>query len=377
MKNNLKISKHKYIHIFYHPGTMFFHPVYEMLQNNLFDMSEHLFVTPYEEDYEKIKHLGNVILVKTKKYKSAKLINLCGDCCDWLILHAMCTNSQVLFIKRKYLKKIIWRSWGHDAIDIGIDLKNGVYSFFRSLIKFLLVRPAWKRRTQKFKVCGGANLVDELKLYETFGRNISFKQMPYGDHLSSSIFSKIKEEKGLAENEVVSVMIGHSGTIADNHFEMIRKLEKWKDKKVKVHIMCPYMGPGDIPRFDMIEQYVNQTWNNNVVIEKKMRPYEEYLHFINDMDVIILDGKESYALGNVCLAVSFEKKIFLNRYGIIKKAFDIDGLPNFCTDEIDNMSWEDFTKPVKYSMKSYSSLFWKSRECVAKKWYELFSALDK
>lgn len=369
-------SKHyNFIHIFHRTDTHFSGMLATAIHDNPeLRPADHLFVTQHEEVAEALRPLGDVYLFRDKSENAHQvvvdMVNTCGEWGDWIIMHSMTKSFYVMKFKRKMLPKIVWRTWGHDVY---IGYNEGIKYFPKNFVKFL-IKPFWKRRLEKFRAVGGANTVDKINLSWL---NQEFVPMPYVAGVTAAQLDEIErttQHPGTGFN----VMIGHSGTSMDNHFSMLRSLERFKDEDIHAYVMFPYYGSGDLIELQKIKEYAARVWTGRgkvTFVENKV-PYLDFLRFLMGMDAVILDGKASYALGNLSIALHFRKKIFLNRDGVIKKAFDADGLPHSCTDEIAGMSYEEFTSPTNYPAELNSSLESKGSEGCVRIWANLLNTLS-
>ena len=105
-------------------------------------------------------------------------------------------------------------------------------------------------------------------------------------------------------------------------------------------------------------------------------PYYDYVKFLNKMDIAIFDGNMSYALGNISVLLLLKKKLFINRNGVIKEAFDEDSIPHKCVEEIDNMELADFIKGIEYPENMGDSMLPYSRERVMRAWKAFFKEFN-
>lgn len=369
------ITHSKYIHILYHYDTLYNESLVRAFNDRaLFCSEEHLFVTPQKNTYEVIKKFDNTLFFETgKEYGQAKkayIINFCAEKCDWIILHSSCKVTEVPMIKSKYLSKIIWRTWGHD--------QWGPYkhvSTLKDVLKSIIIRPIWKKKVCRFKAIGVANSVDTISLKAILGDHCPpcFK-LDYFKIVSPDKHECIKGCQG--KTDVINVMVEHRMVPWRSHLEVLKRLEHFRNNKIEVFLMLIFCDSNFDDYVNEMREYVSSHWNNNVHFVFDFVPFDQYVEFINQMDIIILDGKGSYALGNIDLAIYFRKKIFLNRDGLIKQAFDFEKVPCCCTDEIDNMSFDEFAKPMKYPEKMRTTLEARSNAEEAEDWQKLMDWLD-
>lgn len=369
------ISHCKYIHILYHYDTFYNESLVRAFNDRkYFCPEEHLFVTPHKTTYEAIKKYDNTAFFDTgKEYwkaKKAYIINYCAEKCDWLILHSSCKGTEVPLIKKKYLPKIIWRTWGHDQWGPSTHI-----STLKDLIKETVIRPLWKKRICEMKAIGIANSVDTISL-----RSILGSQCPpcfILNYFKQADPEKLDCLKGTHKaSDTINVMIEHRIVPWRSHLENLKRLEHFSKENIEVYVMLTFSDPNFEDYINEMRDYVSSKWNNNVHFVFDFVPYEQYAEFINQMDIIILDGKGSYALGNVELAIAFREKMFLNRDGLIKQAFDYEKVPCCCTDEIEGMTFEEFSKPIEYPENLHTSLEIRGVAEKVEDWHKMMDWLD-
>lgn len=299
---------------------------------NKFNPEEHCFVSPHKKLCDE---LGNHNVICTSKKRISSMINFYGKYCDWIFLHGYSLSLSDILIKPKFLTKIIWRTWGHD---IGYFYKRN--EPFKNLLKRLLnfIR---KFVIKKFYAIGIANTVDKISVERFFGK-IKTYRMPYPVKVENNIqaFEQIKE------NDCVNVLLGHSGFSNDNHIKILEKLKVYSNKNMRVYIPLAY---GDVNYIEKIKEYVSQENLSFVTILDKFIKVDEYVKFLNSIDIAIFDGTNSYALGNIAWLLKFNKKFYLNKTGIIREAFTMENIPYICVDEIGNITYEEFVKTIDYS----------------------------
>ena len=125
-----------------------------------------------------------------------------------------------------------------------------------------------------------------------------------------------------------------------------------------------------------IKSYGKMLYGEKITFLDEMLPYNQYVELMNDMDVAFFDAKISYALGNISILTKLKKKIFLNKDGVIRRAFDLDGLPYMCTSDLKNISFEEFAKPMVYSDDLNEKLLPVSYEKNIQTWHEILNILE-
>ena len=361
-------NKTKYIHLLWHNELKFSLRLVQLINDVEagFSIKDHVFVTPHEQIYEKLKTYENVVFDNTYgSKKSAAYINLYASKCDWLFVHSMCSPLEFLKIKQIYLHKIVHRTWGGD---LGYDITSisGVKRFVKSIINVFYVR-----RMKRIRLIGVANFVDVLNVKEKIG-NIATHIMPYSvKNGDKAILEVMKENRKI--DQKLSIMIGHSGHMYNKHIEILNSLYRFYNEKIQIYLILSYGYPEYI---EEVKTYGTKLYGDKITFIEDMLPYEQYVRFINDMDIAFFDGEISYALGNIYLLNVLRKKIFLNKNGVIRKAFDLEGLPYMCSSDLENMTFEEFSKPLEYSEDVKKKFVPISYENCIQTWHEIFNLLN-
>lgn len=358
----------KYIHLIWHNELKFSTRLVEMLNDsaNAFCSGEHLFVTPHMQIYKALEEYDNVVLdTEFGPKKSAAYINRYASKCDWLFVHFMCSPLEFLKIKRVYLHKIVHRTWGGD-LGYDLTLSKGLKKFVKSIVNTL-----YARRMKHIRLIGIANTVDVLNVKEKIG-DVATYSMPYPvKGANKALLATMSSPRKV--NDRVNVMVGHSGLPYNNHKVILDALYRFCKEKIQIYVIVSYGYPEYI---NDIKSYGRQLYGEKITFIEEMLPYNQYVELMNDMDIAFFDAKISYALGNISILTFLKKKIFLNKDGVIRRAYDLDGLPYMCTSDLATISFEEFSKPMDYSDELNEKLVPVSYEKKVQTWHEILNMLD-
>lgn len=325
------MRKIMYLHILWHNDIKFIPQLVALInQNAELESSKHFFITPYKDTYEKIKHYPN-----TKLVDNCNLINKYGNRSNWIFVHSIngvaCGFIRFLFIKNKFAKKIIWRTWGHDVLRYHEKEEN---LFIANLKKIYFKLRA--NKIKKFKLIGIANIVDELRIKEEY-KNVKTIFMPYTT--DKNIDSMKYYFDNMSLNDIPKIMVGHYGDALDNHINIIKQLLNYKNDMI----------------ISLVLSYGNNEYINNVIQEARKivdknhleiitdyMDYSDYLKYISTIDVAILSAKHSNALGTLRLLAYYEKKIYLNSSGDIAKGLAFRDCVVNDIQDIGKITFEDF-----------------------------------
>lgn len=326
----LKQGKVKFLHIFLHDGLGFVSKYIDMLNNEheFFNKDEHLFLTNQPRIYETLKHYENIYFVE-----DAKSINKYGDLGEWIIIHALNLSIiQLLSIKRKYAKKIIWRTWGHDVKVL--PYKNNL---LKNIVK-LVYNFLYRNKIKQFYAVGCASDVDVVKIKSFFG-NIRTVRIHY-----SFVKNRLNNLQSIFDNmhqsDCLKVLLGHSGCDTDNHIELLYKLKPYKDENMQIFLPLTY---GDSKYINQVISTAKNIFAEKVTVIDKHIPYYDYAKFISGIDVAIMDQTHSAALGNINLLAFFKKKIFVNKNGDLAKALLDKNCEVYTTEDIGKISFDSFS----------------------------------
>lgn len=349
MKNKKELKRIKYLHILWHNDLKFNLPFVEMINNEeeFFLSQEHLFITPFGKIYEKLKKYENVKLVS-----NGNLINRYGSCANWIFIHALnCGNVKLLFIRKKYLKKIIWRTWGHDVKTAGTTKSESrklyIDNFFRNIYVEL-----YKKIVKQFYAIGVANSIDVLKIQKEFGNMKTFN-ISYGYH-PGQIEQIEKVYCQMEKRPYTRVLVGHSGNSIDNHIEILNRLKKYINEPIIITLILSY---GDDKYIKIVKERAKDLYKNKVEIIEEFMPYYNYVKFISNIDIAILGSKNSNALGNLTLLSYFEKKIYVNPVGDLAYGINESGCKVHSINDIGKISFNDFIKTDTEEIKKMKKIY--------------------
>ena len=361
-------AKYKYIHILNTTitGWIFIQNLLEVLnsEKNGFEIDEQLFVTADVPLYQKMKEQGysNVCLRTEKRKNSVNMINDFGDKCDWMFVHGMTSVIESIKIKPRYRAKIIWRTWGHETGYRYTDnwLKN-IPKYFLNMMYRHVVRSF-------YAVGAGNSTVDKIEIRKRFG-DVKIIPISYSSPSRNNSLEKVLLEPETKE-KCFNIMLGHSGHPQENHIQILKILERFINQDIDIYIPLVY---GDKEYIKSLIQYIEDSpCKEKITIIQKLVPFEEYARFIKKMDLAILDGLGSAALGNIDLLKRFRKKICVNRNGVVHQAMEEDGIPHILIDELKSISFQELSEPVeaKYPPR-------KKRLGSIESWHNVYNMLEK
>ncbi len=352
-------DKVKFVHIIFRNEVKFGTRVVKFLneQEEYFDSSQHLFVTPHKLAYEAVKEYSNVVLDE----ENVNLINKYAPMCKWIICHGHFNAGDILNIKNKYLHKVIYRYWGGG---FGFQYKKG------QLIQNLMKIPAnieLKRRFNSFAAIGIAKNTDIISLSK-YLKSQKYYRIPYTGVDSESILER-ERDRVYEDDGILNIALYHRGTVEGNHIEILKKLERFGGK-IRVYVPLSY---GDEKYIEKVKSYVKDNSHENVIIVDEFMEYEDYVGLINRMDVGIFDCTTSTALGNVAVYLYLKKKMILNREGVIKKAFDEENIPHWFVDELDTISIEQLKQMPEYPEGVHYDLMPLGKTRSIEAWKKIFN----
>lgn len=383
-----KKERYKYVHIFQCQTMSFNLNLVELLcdPNNDFNIDDQLFVTRFQPLYEAVKNKCHIKYYEISHPDDVDVVNRYGDCAEWLIVHSFPRDiSRLIFqVKKEYLRKIIWRTWGHDVCrDLGFHSQNVVKNSILQIYYVLYYRPARimraKKRLQNLGGLGIGSIIDTINVKESYGVSLAKTYfLPYPGRDDSEILKKISNES--RDNGYESqgdgyyhVMVGHCGYDKDRHCQVIDILRKYEKEKIMLHIPLSY---GDEDYIRNVKRYIKEFWHGKIEFLEEPLDFEEYARWMNKMDAVILDATSSTALGNLYMVLFLKKKLFLNRNGILQKGLLAENLHFHYTDEISDISFEEFGKKEQYDISKSSTFSLRTYEQCVDDWKRLFKDLD-
>lgn len=317
----------KFLHIMH--NDKFIAPYIEFINKN-FKSKEHFFLIiggfPKSEilwkEYENNFYYEKII-PKNKILKIWELLKF------FIFLNKFCKNSNkiyfhglfgkdkilFLFIFRKYLKKSYWIIWGGDLYSYKNRKKGILRKIYYKIEKYV------KGNFKGYITLMKGDYMLAQKWYGAKGKLL------YSFTYPSNLYKKIEIKQ--LKKEYLTIQIGNSATFTNNHYEIFEKLEKYKEKNIKLY--CP-LSYGDKEYAKSIIERGKELFGEKFIPITEFLEYSKYLEFLSEIDIAIFAHDRQQAFGNITSLLSMKKTIYIKEeistyetlinLGINLKSFD-------------------------------------------------------
>lgn len=347
------IKKVKYLHILWHPDLKFNPNLVRMINSEpkYFNAKEHLFLTPHENVYNSLKEYENVVLAGKE---TDNLINKFGNYADWIFVHSLnCSKYKVIFTPKKFAKKVIWRTWGHDIRQLNLDGCNRIEKMVKNQFWELYIR-----KVHQFHAFGVGNDIDNVNIHRIFGDMQSYRLSYFYKKGRLEQLQTIRErsKKNYAKQGPVRILVGHSASPFDNHIGAMAVLEKYKNEDILICMILSYGGQKEY--VEKVKEYANRKFPNKVEIVDTFMDYFEFASYLSNIDIAIFNQEYSTALGNLSLLLHYDKMIYFKKNSEFTESFDKNRCEYKTLEDIENISFDDFVneKMDKRIIENYNGI---------------------
>ncbi len=233
----------------------------------------------------KIDFIKNIIKLNIDLYNSKKII-----------IHGF--NQSYLFylffFQPWLLKKSYWIMWGGD-----------LYSYLQKS-KSLKMKLLYFMRGFVFK---------KIKNFVTYIKgDYELAQKWYGAkgeyHECFMYPSNLYKEYDITQEKHtnINIQLGNSADPTNNHIEVLKKLEKYKNEDIKIFAPLSY---GDQVYAQDVIKKGKKLFGDKFIPLTEFMPFEKYLEFLGKIDIAIFAHKRQQAMGNIITLLGLGKKVYI------------------------------------------------------------------
>ncbi|MFB6457671.1 TDP-N-acetylfucosamine:lipid II N-acetylfucosaminyltransferase [Chitinophaga sp. Hz27] len=324
----------KYVHVIV--NTAYTAPFITLINQN-FDSSEHVFfvIRGWSEDKVKIPVQDNVYPINklgNLKYGFRLIRNLNSS--KKIFIHGLFGPLLLLLLRLQpwLLRKSSWAVWGGDLYGYQypkISLKD---KFEERLRRFCI-----KRFSELITIKGDYDLAK--KWYNATG---AYKHAMYSTPLKTEEIDNVAATVQQEKRDVLHIQIGNSAAPENNHFEMLELLKPYQQENIKIFALLSY-GVVDQYADDVIAQGKAYFGDKFVAIRDYMN-FNDFISFMNQMDIVIFNHRRQQAIGNLFLATYLKKKIFFNQESTLWYTFTEEYKINLLqTSSIQTLDFQTFS----------------------------------
>lgn len=205
-----------------------------------------------------------------------------------IILHGLWREKVNLILKENplLLKKSYWIMWGGDF-------------YF----------PEKQSELQKYVIENVSYLVTGTKGEIDYVRN---NYNAKGEHIeafvyTSNLFKNIKSS--LKTNNKIKILIGNSSTETNQHFEVFKKLEKYKNENIEVFVPLSY---GDFKYGMQVMKSGYEIFGNKFKPIIDFMDENIYYDFLSTIDIALFNHNRQQGMGNIITLLGMGKKVYMN-----------------------------------------------------------------
>lgn len=155
--------------------------------------------------------------------------------------------------------------------------------------------------------------------------------------------------KPIEGDRPISLLLGNSDTVTNNHLEMLDNLERFKGEDIKLIIPLNY---GNKKYGDLIEQKAIKIFGKDKVVPlRNFMNRKAYYQILDEVDVAIMNHYRTQAAGNTLALLYRGKKVFINEKSSTYKFLKTNGVSIDNSARISELSFEEFVRPLSDDIK--------------------------
>lgn len=250
------------------------------------------------------------------------------DRCEVLFIHFLDYEKAYLVNRISNKKKIVWFFWGGDGYRLGkftndfllpktkkTRLLLSTRYFFnggwKDLIK-IITGPLYDYLPPNHEVFKALKKVDVIvpivpRDYENLASRYNLSARMHHLNYVNDVFASnpVVTHGGYERN----LLLGNSARYSNNHIEFIDKIkvQDLGDRRVIIPL-----GYGDDHYRSYVSTYAKKMLGDRVTILKRFLPLDEYRQIFDSCDTIVMNHCRQQALGNILMAIWFEKTVYMN-----------------------------------------------------------------
>jgi len=257
-------------------------------------------------------------------------------------------------------KRTIWVIWGGDVY----VYKNGSSSlrtrFFECLRKVVI---------PKFPIIASFLKEDADTAKRIYNSEAHYSPVLYPIPLDLEL-SRMKMK--VRNHHYTNIILGNSADPSNHHIEAISSLANYYLSDIKVY--CPLSYYKDSKYIDEVIAYGKKVLNDKFIPLVKFISKDEYIQFLNDMDIAIMNHDRQQALGNIIPLLYLGKKVYMRSNISTYPFFSNQGCKVFDIKLLNTSSFEEFVlmpDELRIKNKSIVEQFTKLEYC-SQLWLNLF-----
>lgn len=276
----------------------FIEPFINFVEENFTDFDRHIFFCFGDEELHPVRRRSNILFKSDfgssgsaylelfhRMYRSNKII-LHGLWNIWVV--------RLLSIQPWLLPKCYWVIWGADLYDHKFADRSLMWQ-----VKELSRRMVIKRI---------GHLITYVEADADLARQWYGARGQYHECLvyPSNLFKDY--EIPAKTDSTTRIQIGNSADPGNEHFEMLKMLEDYKNEDIKIYAPLNY-GPEEHMR--KVAQAGSKIFGSKFVALTEFMRLDDYIEFLGRIDIAIFNHRRQQAMGNIVTLLGLGKKVFL------------------------------------------------------------------
>lgn len=354
----------KYLHVF--SDSPYTRRFIEFIKIH-FDNNEHKFIILIQNEKSPFltfyKEQNNTLITRKKSFYFDYQKEFKNS--EKIIIHQLNKPRLMLSLLLFYpnaFKKMVWSLWGGDVYFYQLQsqsIKHKLFELFRKIV-------ISKIPTISYWVKGDYDVISTVYKSKAIAYQAKY---PSPVNLEDIKNISIKEKN---TNEI-TIIVGNSADPFNEHIAVFKMLEKFKNKNIKI---CSILSYGNEKYKNKVIKSGKNIFQDKFLAITDYMSFDEYLSFLNNSDICILNHKIQQGLGNQLLFLALNKKLYINAYTTPFKHYKALDIDVFDTESILSLSFDDFVYQEEKSKtkNKVNILESMSEKVIAKEWQNIFNS---